>query len=52
VYSLCTVSRSEGDGVIDAFLKSDPSFVLEERRQLLQHRELTDGFYIARLGRR
>jgi 16S rRNA (cytosine967-C5)-methyltransferase len=51
VYSLCTVSRLEGDGVIDAFLEANPSFAVEQRRQLLQHRDLTDGFYIARLRR-
>jgi 16S rRNA (cytosine967-C5)-methyltransferase len=51
VYSLCTVSQAEGDGVVDAFLAANPDFVDDQRQQLLQHRELTDGFYIARLRR-
>ena len=51
VYSLCTVSRAEGDGVVDAFLAGNRDFVDDQRQQLLQHRELTDGFYIARLRR-
>ncbi|MFL5828687.1 MAG: 16S rRNA (cytosine(967)-C(5))-methyltransferase RsmB [Solirubrobacteraceae bacterium] len=52
VYSVCTISRAEGDGVIDAFLSSNPEFVATERRQLLPHRDGTDGFFIARLHRR
>jgi 16S rRNA (cytosine967-C5)-methyltransferase len=51
VYSLCTVSRVEGDGVVDGFLAGNPEFTDDGRQQLLQHRELTDGFYIARLRR-
>ena len=52
VYSVCTISRAEGDGVIDAFVHGNPEFVVTERRQLLPHRDGTDGFFIARLHRR
>ncbi len=51
VYSLCTISRAEGDGVVDGLLSERREFELEERRQLLPHRDGTDGFYIARLRR-
>ncbi|HET9093944.1 MAG TPA: 16S rRNA (cytosine(967)-C(5))-methyltransferase RsmB [Solirubrobacteraceae bacterium] len=51
VYSVCTVSRREGDGVIDAFLEEVPGFTDEGRWQLLPSLERTDGFFIARLRR-
>ncbi|MDE3134547.1 MAG: 16S rRNA (cytosine(967)-C(5))-methyltransferase RsmB [Acidobacteriota bacterium] len=49
VYSVCTVSREEGDGVIDRFLTERPAFMLERRWQLLPSSDGTDGFYIALL---
>jgi len=51
VYSVCTISRAESEGVVDAFLREHSDFVAEERVQLLPHRDGTDGFFIARLGR-
>jgi 16S rRNA (cytosine967-C5)-methyltransferase len=51
VYSVCTISREEGDALIDGFLIEQPQFTVEERRQLLPHRDGTDGFFIARLRR-
>jgi len=51
VYSVCTISRAEGDAVIDAFLREHGEFVAEGRLQLLPHRDGTDGFFIARLRR-
>jgi 16S rRNA (cytosine967-C5)-methyltransferase len=51
VYSLCTISRAESAGVLDGFLAQHPDFTLERRRQLLPHRDGTDGFFIARLRR-
>ena len=66
VYSVCTISRREGPELIDAFLDSRPGWRAdalgtshpewrnhgEERYlQLLPHRDLTDGFFIARLLR-
>jgi 16S rRNA (cytosine967-C5)-methyltransferase len=66
VYSVCTISRTEGPGVVDAFLRANPYFNVEEVGpegealqgaaagpgiQLLPHRDGTDGFFIARLRR-
>jgi 16S rRNA (cytosine967-C5)-methyltransferase len=51
VYSVCTISRAEGDDVVDAFLDGREDFTAEDRRQLLPHRDGTDGFFIARLRR-
>jgi 16S rRNA (cytosine967-C5)-methyltransferase len=52
VYSVCTISRVEGQSVIDRFLGRQADFVVEEAQQLLPHRDGTDGFFIARLVRR
>jgi 16S rRNA (cytosine967-C5)-methyltransferase len=52
VYSVCTVSRSETTGVLDAFTSDQPEFILDQSIQLLPHRDGTDGFFIARLHRR
>lgn len=51
VYSVCTISRREGPDLIGTWLASQPEFRLEDARQLLPHRDGTDGFYIARLAR-
>jgi 16S rRNA (cytosine967-C5)-methyltransferase len=51
VYSVCTITRAEGEGVIGGFLAGHPDFVLERRRQLMPQLERTDGFFIARLRR-
>jgi 16S rRNA (cytosine967-C5)-methyltransferase len=50
VYSVCTISAAESDGVIERFLNGN-DFSLEEHLQLLPHRDGTDGFFIARLRR-
>jgi 16S rRNA (cytosine967-C5)-methyltransferase len=68
VYSVCTISRAEGQDVIDRFLARNREFNVddvvarlpEQLRgvpsgpgvQLLPHRDGTDGFFIARLERR
>jgi 16S rRNA (cytosine967-C5)-methyltransferase len=52
VYSVCTVSAAEGSGLLAAFLAGRPEFELIDERVLLQSRDRTDGFYIARVGRR
>jgi 16S rRNA (cytosine967-C5)-methyltransferase len=52
LYSVCTISRVEGVALIDSFLECNSDFVLEDAQQLLPHRDGTDGFFIARLGRR
>jgi 16S rRNA (cytosine967-C5)-methyltransferase len=51
LYSVCTISRVEGSVLIDRFVEKNPEFALEESRQLLPHRDGTDGFFIARLRR-
>ena len=51
VYSVCTISRAEGDGVVDELVSRMPEFNVEQRRQLMPHRDGTDGFFIARLRR-
>jgi 16S rRNA (cytosine967-C5)-methyltransferase len=51
VYSVCTISRAEADDVVDALVAARPEFSVESRRQLLPHRDGTDGFFIARLRR-
>jgi 16S rRNA (cytosine967-C5)-methyltransferase len=65
VYSVCTISRTEGPDLIDGFLRDHPEFEPEDASaaggrepaegpylQLLLHRDRTDGFFIARLRRR
>lgn len=51
VYSVCTISPREGDAQIDAFRERHPEFSERSRRQTLPHRDLTDGFFIARMER-
>jgi 16S rRNA (cytosine967-C5)-methyltransferase len=52
VYSVCTISRQEGEDVVDAFVADHGDFVCEHRWQLLPSSDGTDGFFIARLRRR
>jgi 16S rRNA (cytosine967-C5)-methyltransferase len=51
VYSLCTISATEGEGVLERFLAGHPGFSLAATRQLAPHRDGTDGFFIAVLQR-
>jgi len=51
VYSVCTISRAEGAQLIEQFLATHSDFRAEQRVQLLPHRDLTDGFFIAELRR-
>jgi 16S rRNA (cytosine967-C5)-methyltransferase len=51
VYSVCTISEAEGDGVVDGLLRRHADLDAESRVQLLPHRDGTDGFFIARLRR-
>ncbi len=66
VYSVCTISREEGDRLIDRFLEANPGWEADDLQaqypqwaqpgaprhlQLLPDRDGTDGFFIARLRR-
>jgi 16S rRNA (cytosine967-C5)-methyltransferase len=51
VYSVCTISRAEGQEVVERFLGEHPDFSADGVLQLLPHRDRTDGFFIARLRR-
>ena len=51
VYSVCTISRTEGDELIGGFVAEHTEFEIERRFQLLPHRDGTDGFFIAVLRR-
>jgi 16S rRNA (cytosine967-C5)-methyltransferase len=53
VYATCTISPAENEQVVARFL-ADPAhagFRLVSQRQLLPHRDGTDGFFLARLER-
>ena len=51
VYSVCTISQAESEGVVGAMLVEHPEFALEQRVALMPHVDGTDGFFIARLRR-
>lgn len=51
VYSVCTISRREGQDVVESFLAANPDWAADGAFQLLPHRDGTDGFFIARLRR-
>ncbi len=57
VYSVCTISRAEGEDLVDGFLaEHGGEFAVEDLGQgpylqLLPDRDRTDGFFIARLRR-
>lgn len=51
VYSVCTISRAEGPDVVEHVRASSPGLTLMDSRQLLPHRDETDGFFIAVLRR-
>jgi 16S rRNA (cytosine967-C5)-methyltransferase len=67
VYSTCTISPAENEGVVAAFLADHTAFEVDDLReavpvwqhpsvprhlQTLPHRDGTEGFFIARLRRR
>lgn len=51
VYSVCTISRGESEGVVDRLLAERRDIEVEHATQLSPHHDHTDGFYIARLRR-
>ncbi len=52
LYSTCTVNRGENEDAADEFIKNHPEFVLIEQRQLLPHKDNTDGFFYASFERK
>ena len=51
VYSVCTISRREGAGVLERFLGEHPDFRCADRWQLTPSSDGTDGFFVALLRR-
>jgi 16S rRNA (cytosine967-C5)-methyltransferase len=51
VYSTCTISPTENEHQISAFLDAHPDFSRDESMMTLPHRDHTAGFFIARLRR-
>jgi 16S rRNA (cytosine967-C5)-methyltransferase len=51
VYSTCTISPTENEHQITAFLDAHPDFSGDELMMTLPHRDHTAGFFIARLLR-
>jgi 16S rRNA (cytosine967-C5)-methyltransferase len=49
LYSVCTWTRAETDGVVAELLARRDDLRLEETRQLWPHRDGTDGMFLARL---
>ena len=47
VYSVCTITQAEGREVVRRLLDENPAMALRSERQLLPHRDGTDGFFIA-----
>jgi 16S rRNA (cytosine967-C5)-methyltransferase len=61
VYSVCTISRAEGETIAERFLAGDEGFTPDpfegcapgtSHLQLLPHLDGTDGFFVARFRRR
>ena len=52
VYATCSVLRGENEAVVERFLADHPAFRADGASMiLLPHRDLTDGFFAARLAR-
>jgi 16S rRNA (cytosine967-C5)-methyltransferase len=51
LYSVCTWTRAETDGVVAELLDRRPDLRLEESRQLWPQREGADGMFLARLSK-
>ena len=49
VYSVCTISKREGEGQIRALTERHPELRPVAGRQTLPHRDGTDGFFVAKL---
>lgn len=51
VYSTCSLEPEENAGQVDAFLRDEPGFRLEDRQEVLPWRDEVDGAFAARLRR-
>jgi 16S rRNA (cytosine967-C5)-methyltransferase len=51
VYSVCTISMAESEGVVDGFLAGHPEWEADPPARLAPDTDGTDGFFIARLRR-
>jgi 16S rRNA (cytosine967-C5)-methyltransferase len=52
VYSVCTISRAESEGVVEGFLAGHSGWEAEPPVRLAPDTDGTDGFFIVRLRRR
>jgi 16S rRNA (cytosine967-C5)-methyltransferase len=52
VYVTCSVFPSENEGRIKEFMANNPSFELEEEKNISPKIAESDGFYMARLIRK
>lgn len=51
VYSTCTFSPEENEGVVERFFAAHPGFTLERMRRLYPHNSPGEGHFVARLCR-
>lgn len=47
MYSTCTLNKKENEKVVDAFLKENNNFELEEQKTIFPSANSGDGFYYA-----
>lgn len=52
IYSTCTVTYEENEGVIEKFLESNDDFIAHEPVRLWPHRDHCDGFFIQKFTRK
>lgn len=48
VYSTCSILKEENEDIIDAFIKNNKNFEIQEKIQIYQN-EKTDGFFICKI---
>lgn len=52
IYATCTVSRRENEDQVEAFLKRNKEYTMEEQEQLLPNMDTCGGFYMACMTKR